>query len=235
MGDRLIYLYVKESPLGLKYLGHSLSDPTKDYMGSGVVWRNHLKKHRFTNKHLKTEIIFSSYNRKEVGKKGIYYSKLWNIVRDENWANLMEETAEKGGTGCIKSDETKRRISEAKKGHKMPEYSTRRKYKAVRHKETGKIYENVKSAAIDNNMTYRALCCSLASSPFCKFEYVEEKYRKIILPKKKGPHKVVKHIETGVIYNSVGEACEKIGLSYNDMYYKLTIHGIPTFEYITNY
>ena len=43
----MIYLYIKESPLGLKYLGKTEKDPFK-YIGSGLYWKKHLKKHKFT-------------------------------------------------------------------------------------------------------------------------------------------------------------------------------------------
>lgn len=92
-----LYLYVKTSPLGLKYLGKTVKNPYK-YMGSGVVWKKHLKKHKFDQQDIKTEILFETYSVQELQDKGIYYSRLYNVVEEPSWANLREEQGDGGDT-----------------------------------------------------------------------------------------------------------------------------------------
>src|ERR1017187_552327 len=91
----IYYLYVKTHNLtGLKYLGKTTYDPDI-YKGSGLHWKRHIKKHGYD---VSTEII-GMYNSKSVLKEmGLYYSKLWDIVEDKGWANLIEETGDDGGS-----------------------------------------------------------------------------------------------------------------------------------------
>lgn len=86
------YLYIKtHNKTGLKYLGKTIkSDPHK-YKGSGIRWLNHISKHGYD---VTTEIIFESNNPQEIRAKGLYYSKLWNVVESDNWANLKPETGD---------------------------------------------------------------------------------------------------------------------------------------------
>ena len=55
----MIYLYLKESPKGLKYIGKTIHNPY-EYMGSGVVWKNHIKKNKLSASDIKTTILFQS-------------------------------------------------------------------------------------------------------------------------------------------------------------------------------
>jgi hypothetical protein len=97
------YLYLKESPLGLKYLGKTEQDPF-EYVGSGKYWKRHLAKHKFTSKDIKTTILFETIDKEELKNKGLYYSELYNIVDSEEWANLKLEIGD--GGGGPKSQET---------------------------------------------------------------------------------------------------------------------------------
>lgn len=88
-----IYLYVKtHNKTGLKYLGKTKQNPYK-YPGSGKRWSRHLKIH---GDDVKTEIIQECNNNEEVKRWGIYYSKLWDVVNNNNWANLKEEEGDGG-------------------------------------------------------------------------------------------------------------------------------------------
>ena len=91
----MYYLYVKiHKVTGLKYLGKTCQNPFS-YKGSGVRWNNHLKKH---GNNVETIILFESESKEDIKEKGIYYSSLWNIVKDENWANLKIEEGDGGDT-----------------------------------------------------------------------------------------------------------------------------------------
>lgn len=84
----IFYLYVKtQLNTGLKYLGQTRQNPYK-YLGSGTYWLRHLKKH---GNNVSTEILHTCQSKEEISHWGSYYSKLWNIVDSNQWANLMEE------------------------------------------------------------------------------------------------------------------------------------------------
>lgn len=92
----MYYLYVKtHKETGLKYLGQTSAQDPKKYPGSGTRWTNHIKKY---GNDVETEIIFESTNKEEIKEKGLYYSKLWNVVADNNWANIIPEDGTGGDT-----------------------------------------------------------------------------------------------------------------------------------------
>jgi len=91
------YLYIKTSPLGLKYLGKTTKDPYK-YMGSGKLWLRHIKKHSLSYNDIKTEIIFSTTDLEDLKIKGIRISEELDIVKSIEWANLRIENGDGGDT-----------------------------------------------------------------------------------------------------------------------------------------
>lgn len=91
----IYYLYVKTHNItGLKYLGYTSRKNPHKYTGSGTRWSNHLNVHGFD---FTTEIIKECTSKLEIREHGIYYSRLWNVVDDKNWANLKEEQGDGGG------------------------------------------------------------------------------------------------------------------------------------------
>ena len=107
----MIYLYVKtHNKTGLKYLGKTSTDPYK-YRGSGVRWNNHLNIH---GDDVSTEILRECQTNEEIRHWGEYYSTVWDIVASDEWANLKAETGD--GGSYPHSDETKRKLSQIKKG-----------------------------------------------------------------------------------------------------------------------
>ncbi len=105
-----IYLYVKtHKKTGLKYLGVTTNKDPYTYTGSGVYWKNHLNKHGFD---YFTEILKECRTKDEVKEWGLYYSRLWNIVESNEWANLKEEQ----GDGGRQSKEVREKIGKAGKG-----------------------------------------------------------------------------------------------------------------------
>jgi len=91
------YIYVKQSPKGLLYLGKTVQDPYK-YEGSGLRWKRHLNLHNLKNSDLQTWILHETINEDEVKELGLYYSNLFNVVKSDNWANMKEEMGD-GGFG----------------------------------------------------------------------------------------------------------------------------------------
>ena len=91
------YLYIKTSPSGLKYLGKTTKDPF-NYLGSGKIWKRHIKKHNLTTDNIKTEIVFETTDVEKLIKKGIELSILYDVVKSKEWANLREESGDGGNT-----------------------------------------------------------------------------------------------------------------------------------------
>lgn len=119
----MYYLYVKaHSVTGLKYLGKTEKDPYR-YKGSGLYWLRHLKKH---GNDVSTEVIFESENFDIFQTKCLEYSKLYNIVESEEWANLAIETGEDGTAvnknvkGVPKSKEHKEKLRIARMSQISP-------------------------------------------------------------------------------------------------------------------
>ena len=105
-----IYLYVKtHNVTGLRYLGQTSQQDPHKYPGSGTRWRNHLRVHGYN---FSTEILKECANKAELKQWGIYYSTLWNVVKDSGWANLKPEEAD----GGHHSEETRRKIGLKSRG-----------------------------------------------------------------------------------------------------------------------
>lgn len=118
------HLYVKtHNKTGLKYLGRTgASDPHK-YQGSGSYWKRHILQHGYN---VTTDIIGTYSTIEELRKIGLYYSKLWNIVESDEWANLMEEAGDGIPIGHKHSLERKNNMSLAAKN--KPKSTEHRKH-----------------------------------------------------------------------------------------------------------
>ena len=101
------FIYIKESPLNLKYLGKTQNDPFK-YKGSGVHWKRHLKKHNFKSKDIKTIVIFETICKEELKKMGLFFSNFYNVVDDVNFANIVNEEGQGGRTVYGKNHPSKK-------------------------------------------------------------------------------------------------------------------------------
>lgn len=88
---------------GLKYLCKTSSlkmqksiDYLYKYPGSGLRWLNHLKQHGFD---FKTIVLAGTPDKQELKELGLRFSKLWNVVESDNFANLVEEKGDGGKIG----------------------------------------------------------------------------------------------------------------------------------------
>lgn len=105
----MYYLYIKtHNVTGLKYLGQTKSDPHK-YKGSGIYWKRHLKNH---GNDVTTDIIGIYSTKKELKEKGIFFSKLYDVVKSREWANLIFETGDGWPKHQERSKETRKRMSD---------------------------------------------------------------------------------------------------------------------------
>ena len=76
---------MKQSPLGLMYLGKTTLNNHDSYLGSGKYWKLHIKKHNLHPKDIKTWVLHETEDKDDLIKIGLYYSKLLNIVDSKNW------------------------------------------------------------------------------------------------------------------------------------------------------
>lgn len=108
-----VYLYVKQHDVtGMLYFGKTVRNDVDMYMGSGVVWTRHIKKHGKT--HVKTLWVSEPFNnRDDLVEFALFFSKEFNIVESKEWANLVEENGLAGGltrVGAVLTEETKEKI-----------------------------------------------------------------------------------------------------------------------------
>lgn len=73
----------------LKYLCVTKRDNYESYLGSGVYWRNHLRRY---GEDITTEVLFESDNMAEISKFGYSLSVELDIIHSDDWANLTYET-----------------------------------------------------------------------------------------------------------------------------------------------
>ena len=92
----MYYLMVKtHNKTGLKYLCQTKRKDPMKYTGSGIKWKAHLKKFGVD---ITTEILGVFESKKELSEAGIYYSNLWDVVANNEWANLKLEEGDGGDT-----------------------------------------------------------------------------------------------------------------------------------------
>ena len=92
----MIYLYLKiHNKTGMKYLGKTISNEPDKYLGSGKLWKRHISKHGYD---VKTTILLASEDPADIKETGLFFSKLFGIVKSKEFANLMEESGDGGDT-----------------------------------------------------------------------------------------------------------------------------------------
>ena len=108
-----IYLYVKQHSLtGLKYFGKTISKDPYRYLGSGKIWKRHIKKHGI--EFVETIHLWSFNNLEKANEFALRFSKQNSIVESSDWANLIDEDAIGGGPlflGGKHTDQSKSKIS----------------------------------------------------------------------------------------------------------------------------
>ena len=136
----LHYLMIKtHNVTGMKYLCKKSTKNIKrcfTYLGSGVFWQRHLKKH---GKNITTEIIETCSCMASFREKGLFWSNFYNVVDSPNWANLV---AEDGGNSNNSTFEqmVQNRKAAHNKIKNTPEYiETRKKCgEKTRERQLGK-------------------------------------------------------------------------------------------------
>jgi hypothetical protein len=80
---------------GLKYLCYTRKKDHLSYLGSGKIWKRHIKKH---GEDITTEIIFQTENKNEFIQFATQKSLEFNVVNSDEWANLKIEEGDGGDT-----------------------------------------------------------------------------------------------------------------------------------------
>jgi hypothetical protein len=118
------YLLLKtHNTTGLQYLCKftervKIKSPFK-YKGSGTYWKSHLNKH---GNNVSTDILYKGYSEKELVTAAIFWSNVYDVVKNKQFANLIPENGLDGGVyGRKHSEEQKRKISKTLKGRKLSE------------------------------------------------------------------------------------------------------------------
>ena len=148
----MIILYLKESPLGLKYLGKCVDTDPYKYKGSGTLWKRHLKTHNILISEIKSTILFETDNKDELKKMGLYYSELWDVVKNKEFANLIPEQGDGGNTGGFKkgvifTEEHKKKLSIARSNQKdSPQRIAKRANSISKTKKGNPLTESHKQA-----------------------------------------------------------------------------------------
>lgn len=134
----MIYLYLKtHNKTGLKYLGKTVQDPYS-YKGSGVVWKDHIKKHGYD---VNTEVLYETDSLEKFIKKSIDYSNKWNIVESKEFANLVLEDGGQWANGV--PEDVKNKISKTLTGKmkgKIIHKGKRNPFFGKKHTEEHKQY-----------------------------------------------------------------------------------------------
>lgn len=127
------YLYIKTHNITkLKYFGKTTQNPM-EYRGSGKYWLRHIKNCGYD---VTTEILGFYECKEDCMRAALEFSKLYNIVESDEWANLVEENGIDGGATSFgpRSEETKNKISEAHIG-KTHSQDTKDKIKKKRQQQ----------------------------------------------------------------------------------------------------
>lgn len=90
------YLYIKQHSItGLKYFGKTTKKDPIAYLGSGIHWKRHIKKHGI--EYVKTIWYQLFTNKDELIDYAKKFSIENNIVESTEWANLKDENGLDGG------------------------------------------------------------------------------------------------------------------------------------------
>ena len=183
MEKKWFLLIKKHNETGLKYLCRHVTaykNSCYTYLGSGVHWTRHLNKH---GSDISTEILEECDTEEQSKERGLYWSKLFDVVKSKEWANLIPENGQGGAepvkyrkthTGWrglkmvgnanpSKRPEVREKISKALKGRKLNK-AWRKKLSAAR---SGKEPWNKGKPGVPNNAGLSAMNKEVVC-PHCK-------------------------------------------------------------------
>lgn len=134
------YLYLKtHNKTGLKYLGYTSKENPYEYTGSGKRWLRHIKKHGYD---VTTNILLATEDSNQIKKTGIFFSNLWDVVENKEWANLMIETGT-GGDNSQNIDYKKLVETKKKNGKTWKQTDESNLKRSLSHKGKKKSSESI--------------------------------------------------------------------------------------------
>lgn len=92
---------------GLKYLCKTIKTDYESYSGSGTRWTNHLKKH---GRDFSTIVLFQTEEIELFKQECLRRSIEFDVVKSNEWANLILETGVEGQTEGFKHSETSKKL-----------------------------------------------------------------------------------------------------------------------------
>ena len=178
------YIYlITDTTNGMKYTGkhhyHIEGQLDPNYHGSGTIIKNIYKKRPET---LKEEYIKTCYSEEEMNSDEQYYIKLFKTL----WPNGYNLT--EGGEGCVASEETRKKISEALKGMKHPmfgKHHSEESKKKISDAHKGKPGHNKGKPMSEEHKKKLSFARKGIPSPN-KGKHLSEDYKKKISDSKKG-------------------------------------------------
>lgn len=118
-------LYIKQCPhCGLKYFGKSIKHNLEKYPGSGVYWKNHLKKYNVKPIHLWNSDWYCDTS---ISRFALKFSKINKIKESAVWANMIDENGIDGLNfigGYIQSVTAQKRLKNKTHNFLTTEHST---------------------------------------------------------------------------------------------------------------
>jgi len=95
----MIYLMLKtHKETGLKYLCKCENRNPHKYKGSGTYWKEHLRRFGNSIKDITTEVLFETNDVNKFKEKALYYSNLWQVDINSEFANYILEQGDGGDT-----------------------------------------------------------------------------------------------------------------------------------------
>lgn len=146
------YLYIKQHSVTKKcYFGKTTSTDPETYLGSGKVWKAHIRKH---GKEFVETLWFKLFtDRDECMRIALLFSEQQNIVESDLWLNIIPENGIDGGPnfrGKRHSEESRIKMSKKKLGNKAllgfkhSEESRSKMHKPKSAEHRAKISESLK-------------------------------------------------------------------------------------------
>lgn len=184
-------LYVKtHNKTGLKYLGTTTAKDPHKYQGSGVDWKLHIKEHGYD---CTTEVIRECQTKDERNQWGLHYSILWDVVKNNDWANKIPETGA-GGWG-IRTPETTAKITESKRKNGTLKQTTESLAKMVEARKLNGTFKRTQES-IDKQQQSRIKNGCTKRTPESIAKGLETKKKKGTLRAGCSPEAIAKQLET---------------------------------------
>lgn len=133
------YLYIKQHSItGKLYFGKTSSQHPDTYLGSGIYWKRHYKKH---GKEYVVNLWYHLFeSQEECTNFALEFSNKMNIVKSDQWLNFIPENGLDGlPYGYTHSDEAKSKMRLQKIGKVLSEEHKQNMSKSLIGKNVGKI------------------------------------------------------------------------------------------------